>query len=422
MCPRPPPPTFDFTPVEILECAKVISKRLKNGIQDILKTVALNEATYANTIDELAQLDNEYDGSVQVLTLLQSNAPDENLREVAAHAIQLCIRAYTDVLQNEELFRCFKEAMKKDENQLDGEAKRLTSRLYKMFTSHGMELNQSERKMLTKISDQLIQLRLSFVNNISRDPGGVWKSEKELVGLYKAKLESLEENDCGLRRVTFRLPDITAVLRHCDDVKTRRDIWLQSQATFADNVSLFREIIQLRHERARLLGWSSYAVQQLNDKMAKSPEHVRNLLSDVKEKLIPRVRREIDEMKTLSGRSGDIMCWDKEYYHQKMLKERHVDHDRISEYFPADHSIAQMMSIFEQLFDIRIQSVMLPLPGHLWHPDVKMFAIHDARNGQFLAYLYTDIYPRPGKYNHAANFNIWPVRIKRFLNFLSILI
>lgn len=86
-----------------------------------------------------------------------------------------------------------------------------------------------------------------------------------------------------------------------------------------------------------------------------------------------------------------------------------MDHEYISQWFPARITVQRMLGLYGELFGLRFEKVEVSNSPHTWHPDVDLFSVWEEQDSAMIGYLYTDIFPRAGKYNHAANFNIYPV-------------
>ena len=198
------------------------------------------------------------------------------------------------------------------------------------------------------------------------------------------------------------------------------------------NVPIFEEVIILRDEAARLLGYPDHATFRIEDKMAKSPKTVWDFLLDLKSQLAPGGRKEIDHLLQikqvdLEGRmsnesfDGNYYLWDHRFYDRMMIENEYsIDDQKIAEYFPLRPTIDNMFKIFETLFGLKFdelsesQRTEIADNGRaddvVWHSDVKMFAVWDDEDegGEFVGYLYLDLHPRRGKYGHAANFELQP--------------
>ncbi|GLA73723.1 hypothetical protein AtubIFM55763_004655 [Aspergillus tubingensis] len=406
-----PLPTFDITPAAILDHANQVIRRVQLDVNHLIDTVVIGDATVDTLVRPLGNIDNEFKYHIQYIALFQSVAPSPDLRKASSEAVNLVNQAYLALFQDERLFYLVDTAYSKinDDNE-DGEPVRLLSRFHRMFVDNGLRLAGADRDRFQHIVKRLLELRVQFMDNIATDPGSLWIATDELQGLDEGMLKNLERGPSGTR-IRLDRPTVSTILGKCSMAQTRRDVFLGSQSIYSQNVNIFQETIRLRHEAARLLGFPSFAAQQLRHQLVKSPGAVTDLLEDLRHRLQPLAIRELQALQTFAHLESPLHLWDFDYYHRRMLQEQYsVSHDLISEYFPAEHTIQRMLGIFERLFGLSITEVTEKTDRNGWHSDVRIFAVRDRQEslGSFLGYLYTDIYPRPGKYNHAANFNIHP--------------
>ena len=177
-----------------------------------------------------------------------------------------------------------------------------------------------------------------------------------------------------------------------------------------------------------MLGYPDHASFRIEDKMAKTPKTVNDFLGDLRTRLAPGGEKERDHLLELKkadaeaqGLSfdGNYYLWDHRYYDRLMIeKEYSIDENKISEYFPLKNTVAGMLNIFETLFGFVFNELSPEDRAKIsptgkaediaWHEDVIIFSVWDnADEGDgFVGYLYLDLHPRPGKYGHAANFNL----------------
>ncbi|RAK95973.1 M3 family metallopeptidase [Aspergillus ibericus CBS 121593] len=397
-------PTFDITPAALLGYAHRLVEKVRVEVDKLVDSVCVGSATFDSVVHPLADLDNEFKYDVQYIALFQSVAPSPDLRKASSEAVNLVNQAYLALFQDEPLFALVDAAYGRTNDIPDEESTRLLARFHRMFVDNGLQLVGASRERFKWIAKRRLELRNQFMDNIASDPGSLWIPTEALEGLDDHMVKNLDGDQ--LKRIRLDRPTVNAVLGKCSVAQTRRDVFLSSQSIYPDNVDLFQETIRLRDEAAPLLGFPSFAAQQLRHQLVKSPSAVHDLLENLAHKLQPIASRELQALRSLSG--SDLHLWDFEYYHRRLLQEKYqVNHDLISEYFPAEYTIQRMLSTFERLFGLSITEVEEKSDRHVWHPEVRVFTVRD-QDSSLLGYLYTDIYPRPGKYNHAANFNIHP--------------
>ena len=177
---------------------------------------------------------------------------------------------------------------------------------------------------------------------------------------------------------------------------------------------------QLRKEYASLFGAASYADFTLRRRMAGSAREAQAFLDEVLSAVTGRERQELDELRAAKARDlnqppaqATLQRWDVAYYQENVRRERYaVDQEAFRAHFPPQQSLAFVMRVVEKMLGVKYVRV----PNlKLWHPDVQAYAVHDARSGAPLAALYVDLFPREGKYNHAAvwSFRNGSLRLKR---------
>lgn len=407
-------PSFHITPSQLTNSAVNLIDEIQTAKKQLLDKLTPQDAAFENVVLSMAKIDNDIKRKVQFLAFFQAVSPSLELRQESSVAVSMVDTAYLELFQDEDLFALVEAVHKKcDGSQMDTEDRKFLTKLHSAFIDNGLGLKGKNKKRSQEISKRLVELRVAFTENLSLDPGYVWKEEEHLEGLGAERIQALPLHPSnGQRGVPLKKTYVNAVLSSCVRSETRKEVFLESQRIFPENIELFKEIVVLRVERARLLGFNSYAHQQARSKLLKSPQDVKTMLDELSMHLLPIAQKELEALQRTKDPSGSpFYLWDFDYHHNKMLRDDHqVDHDLIAEYFPAKVTIQRMLDVFETIFSLRIENLNCIRGDHVWHPEVKVFSVLDRDSSTFLGFLYLDIYPRDGKFNHAANFNIFPVR------------
>jgi len=167
------------------------------------------------------------------------------------------------------------------------------------------------------------------------------------------------------------------------------------------NVALLEQAIGIRDRLAHLFGYSSWAAYSLADKMAKTPERVASFLNNIDVAILPKARTERAQLAALKG-SAPFENWDTEFYQAQLRKTKyHVDADAIKQYFPVEHTVNAVFAVYAKLLDVTFAPIAKPA---VYNPEVTAYEVHDGTSGVLLGTFYLDLYPRPGKYSHFANF------------------
>lgn len=435
--PPPKPPFFTASPYSLIQDTKRLIETSRKVQDEVTRTVQPETATFANTLLPLAYNENRMALESHIIKFYQAVSSDSALRDASNEAKKLFSDYDTETAMREDLFVLIDAVMRNSQDEkLDIESCLFLQKEHKNYLSNGLKLAAGpEREAFSTIKKQLNELGIEFQKNLNEENSGIWFTLQELEGVPEDILERLEKgqddgpND-GRLRLTFQYPDYFPAMNYAKNGATRKGVFLGYENKCNQNVPLFKETIVLRDKAARLLGYPDHATFRLEDKMITSPSTVNSFLDGLRTKLAARGREEIEMLKQLKkadlgvGEYDDrYYLWDHRFYHQMMLERQFsVDHQKISEYFPLDTLIRAMLKVFETLFGLvfsefdtkdGIHSAAGTHSGHTWHEDVRLFSVWDdeAEGGQFVGYLYLDLYPRQGKFSHAANFNVQPVRI-----------
>ncbi|KAG5928410.1 hypothetical protein E4U42_000706 [Claviceps africana] len=407
---HPPPLKFNLTPSQIAALAKQLVQKAHDGIQYLTSSVDdPHQATFDNTLLPLSHIENEISYEIEAIVLLENVSPSAEVRTAASNAFKSVQEALRSIYNSDAFFALVDAVVKKQGSlDLDEESERLLSDTHVAYIHMGLKLPADQRRRFEQMMERKAELRALFVQTLGADPGSLWVHEHELDGMSRAALEGLEQDENGRRRISLYASTTNKVLTQCSNEETRRKVFLAKERTHADNAPLFHEIVLLRDESARMLGYLSYNHQLVSRRMMKSPEAVMDLLHDLSTKLSPLVESEMKALQDLRPDGGSIHFWDFFYYDDKMLQARNVSGELISEYFPADFVLRRMLDIFEKLFRLEIVELLERGDDEVWHPDVKVFTVKDLVDASFVGHLYMDLYPREGKYNHAADFSVRP--------------
>jgi thimet oligopeptidase len=178
----------------------------------------------------------------------------------------------------------------------------------------------------------------------------------------------------------------------------------------AQNLANLGEIFALRKELAAAYGLPSFAAYTLRRRMVGSPETVAKFLADVKGAVTELEKKELEELRAEKARDlgtplGETRFdrWDNAYYQERVRRARFaVDQEKLRKYFPSEKSVDYTLLVSQRLYGVKFRQAKVPV----WHPDVRYYDVFDARTGAFVSGFYLDLYPREGKYNHAAAFGM----------------
>ena len=432
---KPPqaPPLFTHTPESLIQATDRLLERSKALQDKIVKEVTPETAEFNNVELPFAHDENTLCLESHILGFYQAVSTDAKLRDASTEADKKMEDFSIESAMREDVFKLVDAAFKKHNSikNLDLESRRLLEKDHKEYIRMGLGIPAGpQRDRFKAIKKRLSEISITFQKTLNEENGGQWLTPQELDGVPKDVLDNLVKGKEGTPSegklwLTFKYPDLFPTLRHCTNEEVRQKTFVANENKCPDNVELFKEAIVLRDEGARLLGYPNHAAFKVEDKMAKTPEWVDEFLSDLRTRLAPGALKEIEQLKQLKkstvGKADHYYLWDHRFYDTLMLEQDYqLDQNKIAEWFPLQTSINGMLTIFEELFGLHFVEVVgehrdqISESGKgeeiVWHSDVQMFAVWDdeGEGGEFVGYLYLDLFPREGKYGHAANFNIQP--------------
>lgn len=428
---KPPqaPPSFTATPESVVQDTKDMLAESKKVTDDIVAQIAQKDAGFQNVLLPMAYDENQQTLKAHILGFYQSVSTNQALRDASTEAEKLMDDFSIEAAMREDVFQLVDAALKKGD-KLDPESQRLLEKEHKGYVRNGLNIPAGpKRDRFKEIKKRLSQLGISFSKNLNEEQGGLWFTAEELNGVPEDVI-SLLKKEGDRYWLTFKYPDLFPTLKYATNTATRQKLFVSNENKCNQNMPLFREAIILRDEAARLLGYPNHAAFRIEDKMAKTPKTVDDFLGDLRKRLSQGGLDEIETLKAMKKADlesrgekfdGRYYLWDHRFYDRMMEeKDYQLDQQLISEYFPLQTTIKGMLEIFEHLFGL----VFVEIVGEdrdsispsgkgddiVWHEEVQVFSVWDdeGEGGGFVGYLYLDLFPRTGKYGHAANFNLQP--------------
>jgi len=345
--------------------------------------------------------------------LLAGADTGEALQAVERDMTPLLSRHDSEIFMNEALFRRVDALWRRrDALPLDDEQRRVLERYHVRFTRAGAGLAPEKRRRLAEIGERLAALGTAFGQNVLADESGycLVLEDDDLAGLpdfvrAAARAAAEERGHPGKHVVTLLRSSIEPFLTF----SARRDLrekahraWLArgENGGATDNRAIIAEMVALRAERARLMGYDSFAAFRLDDAMAKTPQAARGLLEEVWRRALLRAGRERAELQAMIAAEGGnftLAPWDWRYYAEKVRKARFdLDEAEVKPYFQLDRMIAMAFEAARRLFGLSFAPAAIPL----YHPDARAWRVSDA-SGREIGLFIGDYFARPSKHSGA---------------------
>jgi thimet oligopeptidase len=389
---------FNRPPEQIGEHCKAARSRAEMRLKEIA-TLPSTARTFDNTPEALDQVLWDLSDETSSDTFLKYVAVSSAAREAANDCETMLGQFGVEVFSREDLFGALSDYAAKKE-PLKGSSAKLLDKQLLDFKRSGLQLPLERREALKSIRRRLVQLEADFGKNLNEVKDALPLTRQELEGLpddYVARLP--REGDLYLVSVDY--PDYFPFMDNARDAAARQRLErLFNNRAAQANLPLLQEVLKLRQEAAQLLGYKNHAAYVLEERMAKNPETVTRFISRLAKKLRPLARQELKHLESLKG--GPINAWDWRYYDNQVMKARDIDKEKIKEFFPMETVTLGMLAVYERLLGLKFRK----LSGATWHPDVSLYEIRPAQGGEPIGYFYMDLFPRAGKYKHAAAFDI----------------
>ena len=402
---------IDYSAIKPTDIAPAVDQ-LAQQLQDTITQVTAPDtpATWEAVVQPLELATLAFTRAWGVVGHLQSVVDTPELRDAYNAKLPMVTQLFIDLSQNEALFAKYR-AMKASDAfaTLSDVRRRIIDREIRDFRLSGAELPETERARVKAIGERLSMLNQKFSENLL-DATNAWhlliEDEARLAGIpadtkamYAANAKAAGQTGW---RITLHFPSYLPVMQYADDRALRETVY-HAFATRAaefdgakfDNTPLIKEILQLRQEESRLLGFANYAEASLATKMADTPKEVIAFLRDLASRAKPYAQKDMTALRAFAEETlgiDDLQPWDQAYASEKLRQARYSYSDQeVKQYFTEPTVFAGLFHLAETLYGIKIRQST----ASTWHPDVKFFEVF--RDNQQVAAFYADLYAREGK-------------------------
>ena len=375
-------------------------------INDIVENK--EEATFENVIEALAFSGEKLEIVSGIFFNLNSAETNDEIQKIAQEVSPLLTEFSAKISQNLALFEKIKKVFdEKEKYNLNEEQQMLLNETYKGFVRSGALLNDADKEKFKNISIELSKKSLQFGQNVLAETNNYFKhikDEKQLAGIPEAILEQYKEEakERNLEGfvVTLQYPSFLPLMTYAENRELRKELALANgkksfQNNEFDNQNLIKEIISLKQEKAKLLGYENYADYVLEERMAKSPVQVKSFLNELLEKAKPYAEKEVEELKKLAKADGieAMESYDHTFYAEKLRKQKFdIDDEELKPFFQLEKVQEAVFGLAKTLFGLEFKETT---EIQKYHEEVKTYEIFE--DGKFKALLYADYFPRKGK-------------------------
>ena len=368
------------------------------------------EPTFENTIVALEKSGRLLERITTVFGNLLSAETSDEMETIAERVMPLLSEHNSNIYLNERLFARIKEVyFNTDQGTLSQEDNMLLINTYDGFIRSGANLTNDKKERFRQISSELSVLTLRFSQNKLKETNNyeLLLNKEQLTGIPESIIETYlhaaKEKGKEGYLVTLHAPSYGPFMKYCSHRQLRQELYMAYNTLCAhenefNNMEIVRKLVNLRQERAQLLGFKTAADYVLTRRMAENSDNVYLLLIQLLEAYTPTALQEVQDIqdlaKELEGESFQLMPWDWAYYSHKLKEKRFsLNDEELRPYFELNQVIAGVFGLATRLYGITFQENK-DIP--VYHPDVKAYEVFDT-DGQFLSVLYTDFHPRSSK-------------------------
>ncbi|HIJ23815.1 MAG: oligopeptidase A [Gammaproteobacteria bacterium] len=406
------PPFSQIEPHHALPAIEALLKENRDAVDQLLS----NEASYQweSLVQPLEEMEDRLGRVWSPVSHLNSVKNSPELREAYNRCLPLLSDYATEMGQHQGLHNAFREiAESENYRMLEPSQKKIIENALRDFRLSGIDLPIEKQQRFREISQSLSQLTSRFGENVL-DATNQWEKlitdESLLAGLSDAAKamarQTAEQRGQEGWLFTLEFPSYIAVMTYADNRQLREELY-EAYVTRAsdqgphdkglDNTPIMEQILQLRHEKAKLLGFDNYAEYSLSTKMAETADQVIRFLEDLAQRSLGVAKQELEELRQFAKERDsleELQSWDLTYYAEKLKEQCYsLSEEALKPWFPVDRVLEGMFEVVHRLYGITIQEQQ---GVDLWDQEARFFSVTD-REGALRGQFYTDLFARPQK-------------------------
>ena len=403
-------PVFETTTNEIAQSVRQ-TIAAGNLALDRIGKLQPAQLTFDNTARALDDAGYQAGVTQDRLEIIKQTSTNAALRDAAVGQMKVLEEWLVGLDYREDVFHSL-QAYADTHPKLTGEDAKLLQETMRDYRRAGLALPKAQRDEVEDLRKKLTALETDFESNINKARQKVTFTRAELEGVPEDFLEQKDVNNndgsCAvMANVSWHF--LTVMENAKSGAARLRLQTARDNLARAENVPLLQQILVLRDSIAHKLGYATWADFQTEVKMVKTGARAEDFLERLKAGLQPKFDAEVAEFRALKAKeTGDaqaqVELWDWRYYANQLKKQKYtVDEEALRVYFPYQSALEGMFKIYQRIFGLKFQQIQAP---YKWVPDLQLYAVSDSTTGEPLGLFYLDMFPREGKFNHFAQFDI----------------
>lgn len=385
---------------------------LKKVNYKTLKSILPEERTYENTVYALATSEGEYGDIFQYISFLSNVSVKKEIRDIANEVLVSTSQKLVDIEYDRELYTSLVEYyegnFQNDKKKLRKDDIKLLEEMIRDYRRMGFELPKPKQNELKKLLKVTAKLSNEFRTRIDEYHDFILCDALELDGMSERFVSSLPKDEkTGKYQVTLQYPHVYPFMAEAKNRDKRKELAVKLlQKGGKKNLKTIQDLVVLRKKISSILGYKHHADMRTENRMAKTGENASKFQEMLLAKLAPLAKKDVATLKEYAKTIGikKVEHYDMSFVATSLKKKTFdLDPETTRSYFPLDHVRTEMFALAENLFGLTINEA----PIKLWHKDVKMFEVQDKTDkNSLIGYFAMDMFPRMGKFGHAAMFDV----------------
>lgn len=396
--------------VSDLESVVANYKTKLTEVNDNLVALDTELLSWDTVMQPTLDLDDEYDLQT-VLLNMSSFHPEKEVRDKCSELDTVLSQFCTEQSMRKDVFNVFSKyylnQYQSEKENLNSQQVRLVEKSMKDYKIMGMDLEDDKYNRLKEYKKELIELSNTYDLNLTNYKKEFEFTAEQLTGCTEKWLESRKQEN-GNYKVTLKYPDYFGVMEYCKNRDTRKTLALAyGQRCMKENTEIAEKVFKIRHEMALLLGFQNFSDYRLQNRMAKTTDTVYSFLENLVEKSAELLNKDLEALKSLAKEDGvdELKSFDTAYYSRIYQESQtQLNKDELRKYFPLDKVKTGLFNIYEQLLGFKFVDVSDKFRSTRWHDEVESFEVRNSSDNSLAGYFMLDLFPREGKYGHAAVF------------------
>ncbi|MFA7355376.1 MAG: M3 family metallopeptidase, partial [Sulfurimonadaceae bacterium] len=381
--------------VDLKSFIKELNERVENNNKKVEELLKIKQKNFANFVKPLELMDEFLGQFFTPLSHLNSVKNTKQTQKIYAASLPIITEYSTKLSQNIEIYKAYKDIQKKEQKSLNQEQKRVLKLNILGFELSGAHLDDATKARLQEINIKKSELSNNFSQNLldaTNEYEYIVCDAKDVKGLPQSDLQSakFKENGITKYRFTLQMPSYIAYMTYGGNEKIREELYRAYVTRAPQNAQIIDELLSLKYEMSKLLGFQNYAEYSLASKMAKDNKSVIVFLEKLIKNSIAQAKKELQELQEISKKP--LQSFDSAYYSELLKKAKYeLDEEEYRPYFEQKSVLEGMFEFLNKLFGISFKKI----EEELWHKKAISYDLHV--DNRLKARLYLDLETRKGK-------------------------